>query len=48
MGNDNDYVFYREVVVIVGDIYYIMFDDVWEMDGFGFELVLVEEVFVVG
>lgn len=48
IGDGDDYVFYREVVVIVGDIYYIMFDNVWLDFGFGFEFVLVEEVFVEG
>jgi hypothetical protein len=47
-GNDNDYASYREAVVTAGETYYIMFDDAWETDGFGFELALVEEAPAVG
>ena len=42
-GNDDDYASYREAVVTAGDTYFIMFDDAWEPDGFGFELALTEE-----
>jgi len=42
-GNGNDYASYREAVVTAGDTYFIMFDDAWSTEGFGFELALVEE-----
>lgn len=37
-GLGDDYASYREAVVTAGTTYYIMWDDVWESVGFGFEL----------
>lgn len=37
-GLGDDYASYREAVVTAGTTYYIMWDDIWETGGFGFEL----------
>lgn len=47
-GDGDDYASYREAVVTAGETYYIMFDDAWSAQGFGFELALVEEAPAIG
>ncbi|MCB0570890.1 MAG: T9SS type A sorting domain-containing protein [Phaeodactylibacter sp.] len=37
-GLGDDYASYREAVVTAGTTYYILWDDIWETDGFGFQL----------
>ncbi len=39
-GDGNDWASYREAVATAGTTYYIMWDNVWEADGFTFELAL--------
>jgi type IX secretion system substrate protein len=38
LGDGNEYASYREAVVTAGNTYYILWDDIWETNGFDFEL----------